>query len=207
MRRQMSKRAVLRLLDDLGAEGCTVTACLSAETLDARDYDHLLPESGPDRTRAVEVLSEVGQSGTGVAVFVSPERTVAIQPPFPLTVDVKAAGLVSNPILDLLDSEPVVGLVLLRLGRYAVAMLRGDKLLATKTDTRYVKNRHRAGRQLATPVRTQSRASGQGALRHDVPHHARRVRALSARDEPRDARRRKRDSERLRQTLSADAGP
>ena len=145
MRRQMSKRAVLRLLDELDAEGCAATVCVSTETLDARDYDHLLPESGPDRTRAVEVLSEVGQSGTGVAVFVSPERTVAIQPPFPLAVDVKAAGLVSNPILDLLDSEPVVGLVLLRLGRYAVAMLRGDKLLATKTDTRYVKNRHRAG--------------------------------------------------------------
>ena len=75
----------------------------------------------------------------------SPDRTVAIQPPFPLTVDARAAGMASRPVLDVFDSEPVVGLVLLRLGRYAVAVLRGDKLLATKTDTRYVKNRHRAG--------------------------------------------------------------
>ena len=50
-----------------------------------------------------------------------------------------------RPILDVLDSRPVVGIVLLRLGRYAVAVLRGNRLLATKTDTRYVKNRHRKG--------------------------------------------------------------
>ena len=31
------------------------------------------------------------------------------------------------------------------MGRYAVAVLRGDELIATKTDSRYVKSRHRAG--------------------------------------------------------------
>ena len=141
----MSKRAVRGVLDELAAEGCGATVCVSAEMLDARDYDHLLPESEPDRSRAAEALAEIGSSDTGVAVFVSPERTVAIQPPFPLAVDVRAAGAASKSILDVLDSEPVVGIVLLRLGRYAVAVVRGNRLLATKTDSRYVKNRHRAG--------------------------------------------------------------
>ena len=145
MRRQMSKRAVLRLLDELDTEGCTATVCVSAETLGARDYDHLLTQSEPDRSRAAEALADIGPSDTGVALFVSQGRMVAVQPPFPLAVDVRAEGISSKPILDSLDSEPVVGLVLLRLGRYAVAVLRGDKLLATKTDSRYVKNRHRAG--------------------------------------------------------------
>ena len=145
MRRQMSKRAMLRLLAEIEERGCTATVCVSAQTLGARDYDHLLPESEPDRSRAAQALADVGPSDTGIAVFVSPDRTVAIQPPFPLTVDARAAGMASRPVLDVFDSEPVVGLVLLRLGRYAVAVLRGDKLLATKTDTRYVKNRHRAG--------------------------------------------------------------
>ena len=145
MRRQMSKRAVLQLLDELAAEGCTATVCVSAETLGARAYDHLLPESEPDRSRAAEALATIGSSDTGVAVFLSPERTVAVQPPFPLNVDVGSEGVASKPILDILDSEPVIAVVLLRLGRYAVAVLRGDKLLATKTDTRYVKSRHRAG--------------------------------------------------------------
>ena len=143
--RQLSKRAVRGLLDELAAEDCAVTVCVSAETLGARNYDHLLPESEPERSQVAEVLAEGGLSDIGVAVFVAPERVVAVQPPFPLTVDVRAAGVEPKPILDVLDSEPVVGIVLLRLGRYAIAVLRGNKLLSTKTDTRYVKNRHRKG--------------------------------------------------------------
>ena len=130
---------------ELATEGCAATVCVSAETLDARDYDHLLPESEPERSRAAEALAEVGSSDTGGVVFVAPERTVAVQPPFPLATDARAAGVESRPVLDVLDSRPVVGIVLLRLGRYAVAVLRGNRLLATKTDTRYVKNRHRKG--------------------------------------------------------------
>ena len=34
---------------------------------------------------------------------------------------------------------------MIRLGRYAVGVLDGDALVASKTDTRYVKSRHRAG--------------------------------------------------------------
>ena len=132
-------------MDEFAAEGCAVTVCVSAETLGAQDYGHLLPESEPERSQAAEALAEVGSSDTGVAVFAAPERVVAVQPPFPLTVDVRAAGVESKPILDVLDSEPVVGIVLLRLGRYAIAVVRGNRLLATKTDTRYVKNRHRKG--------------------------------------------------------------
>ena len=143
--RWVSKRGVRGLLEELAGEGCTATVCVSAGTLGARDYDHLLPESEVDRSRAAEALAEAGSSDTGVAVFVATERTVAIEPPFPLAVDVRAVGAAPKPVLDVLDLEPVVGIVLLRLGRYAVAVLRGSKLLATKTDTRYVKNRHRKG--------------------------------------------------------------
>ncbi|MCE2458583.1 MAG: hypothetical protein J4G14_12345 [Dehalococcoidia bacterium] len=143
--RSISRNAVRGLLDELAAEDCAVTVCVSAETLGARDYGHLLPESEPERSQVAEALAEGGSSDTGVAVFAAPERVVAVQPPFPLTVDVRAAGLESKPILEVFNSEPVVGIVLLRLGRYAIAVLRGNKLLATKTDTRYVKNRHRKG--------------------------------------------------------------
>lgn len=145
MTRQLSKRAVRGLLDELDGEGCSATVYVSAETLGARDYNHLLPESEPERSRAAEALAEAGPSDTGVAVFVAPERTVAVQPPFPLAVDVRAAGPAPEPVLDVLDSRPVVGIVLLRLGRYAIAVVRGNRLLSTKTDTRYVKNRHRKG--------------------------------------------------------------
>ena len=47
----------------------------------------------------------------------------------------------------MLGSEPVIGVILLRLGRYAVGVLRGERLVASKTDSRYMKSRHRAGGQ------------------------------------------------------------
>ena len=53
----------------------------------------------------------------------------------------------AGPLRRLLGGEPVAGVVLLRLGRYAVGVLRGERLIASKTAGRYVKNRHRAGGQ------------------------------------------------------------
>ncbi len=63
MHRQMSKRAVRRLLEDLDSEGCAATVCISAQTRDARDYlqKHLLPESEPYKSRAAGALADIGQ--------------------------------------------------------------------------------------------------------------------------------------------------
>lgn len=147
--RQLPRPAILRLLDELGGEDCVSTVCVSAETLASADLAHLLPDADPERARALEVLSAAMSarqpSDTGMALFLTPTRTVAIRPPFPLDLDMTAAGFEPEPLRGLLASRPVVGVVLLRLGRYAVAVLRGNELLASKTATRYVKSRHRAG--------------------------------------------------------------
>ena len=145
--KQIGKRNVLRLLDDLDAEGCTASALISAGTLAERGTaDRLL---GPhlDSSLASRIIEVVGESDTGVAVFVKADQIVAVQPPVPLTTDARASGMLSEPLRELLGSSLVIGVVLLRLGRYAIGVLRGDKLLATKTDSRYMKNRHRAGGQ------------------------------------------------------------
>ena len=44
-----------------------------------------------------------------------------------------------------LGATYTVGVVLLRLGRFSVAVYKGDRLLSSKTDARYVKGRHHAG--------------------------------------------------------------
>ena len=144
--RQISRRGTRKLLSEIKASECTGTVCISAETLASRDYSHLLPEPGPERSRVLDVLSSTGKSETGVAIFMGPDSTIAVQPPFPMSSDVAAPEFLPDPITEVLDSsEQVVGVVLLRLGRYAIGLLRGDDLLATKTDSRYVKNRHRKG--------------------------------------------------------------
>ncbi|MCY4654194.1 MAG: Vms1/Ankzf1 family peptidyl-tRNA hydrolase [Dehalococcoidia bacterium] len=145
--RQISKKGVLGLLGDLEAEGCITSVCVSAQTLRARDFDHLLPESEEERSLVAAALEESGSADTGVAVFVTGDRVVAIRPPIPLDTDIRTARAHTDGLRRVLSSEPVIGVVLLRLGRYAVGVLRGESLIATKTDSRYMKNRHRAGGQ------------------------------------------------------------
>ena len=95
--------------------------------------------------RLAAVTSEIGASGTGLVVFLGEEQAKAIAPPLPLAANVTSEGFDTSQLAGLLASEPLIGVVLLRLGRYAVGVLRGDTLIASKSGSRYVKSRHRAG--------------------------------------------------------------
>ena len=93
----------------------------------------------------------------GVAAFRVGQTGVAFLPPFPLQPqppDVAAAtvaapvlhdGIHDGPLLNLLDGQYTVGVALVRLGRYAIAVYQGQQLAVSKTDTRYVKSKHHAG--------------------------------------------------------------
>ena len=91
------------------------------------------------------VVRQVGQSDTGLIVFQTGDTMVAVVPPFPVAADKLVDGIDATPLEEILDSDPAIGVVLLRLGRYAVEVLRGGTLVASKTGTRHVKSRHRAG--------------------------------------------------------------
>ena len=98
------------------------------------------PEGLPDNLRAAVALA--GESETGLALFVEDDRVTAVAPPFPLA---RGTGGAVEAVRGLLASRLKIGIVLIRLGRYAVGVLEGDRLVASKTGTRHVKNRHRAG--------------------------------------------------------------
>ena len=65
--------------------------------------------------------------------------------PFPSRKTGIADGNDASGLDEVYERDVTVGVVLLRMGRYAIGVVRGEKLLASKTDTRHVKNRHRAG--------------------------------------------------------------
>jgi hypothetical protein len=143
--RWAGSQGVQRLLDDLEASGNGVhTIYLTPE---ASDVSKFLPEEEPWRSQAESVIEQVGGSETGLALFLMQNRVVAVTPPFPLSSGMLADGVEAAPLRRLLNADLLVAVVMLRLGRYGVGVLRGDKLLATKTATRHVKSRHRAGGQ------------------------------------------------------------
>ena len=148
-RHSTGKARLLRLIDEIAEEGwCERTLYLTYDSLTARASEGRIvrPDRSDDETiRAVSLI--VGQSDTGMALFMGQGRAVVVCPSFPLQDDVTRSGFVSSPLLRLLETEYLVGIVLLRLGRYAVGVLQGDRLVASKTAGRYMKSRHRAGGQ------------------------------------------------------------
>ena len=123
-RRWVTRSGLRRLLDDLAR----TPDCLST---------HYLP---PGLASAL-----IGETETGAAVFVGESRSVAVVPPFPMEDCGSFEGIYAAPLTGAVEKDRLVGVLLVRLGRYAVGVVNSTGLVASKTDTRHVKNRHRAG--------------------------------------------------------------
>ena len=147
-RRRMSKRGALALLGDLESQDRHAAIFISADTLAAGDWRHLMPESEPQRSLAADAARGARDGGdVGLAIFAASDGAVSIRPPLPIAADSAAARADARPLRAMLESQPTIGVIMLRLGRFAVCVLRGERVIASKTDSRYMKNRHRAGGQ------------------------------------------------------------
>ena len=110
---------------------------------------YLLPgeiaESPEWRERLARLKGTPEESGCGLVGLRSGDRALVIAPPFPVSESSQHDGWNDVPLWSLLDAERTVGVVLVRLGRYSVAVYRGEGLSSSKTDSRYVKGKHHAG--------------------------------------------------------------
>ncbi len=137
---------MLRLLsevEDSGGYGRTI--CLTPESLVSWRQRGCAQDVAPEAAGLRDTLDAVGASETGALVFLGDRQAVGIAPPFPLAADRVSEGVDAAPLRELLSRDLLVGVALLRLGRYAVGVLEGERLASSKTASRYVKNRHRAG--------------------------------------------------------------
>lgn len=83
-------------------------------------------------------------SGTGLALVSHPDgRRAAIAPPFPFESEGRGAGFLREHML----RRRTVGIILLRLGHYAVCVGDDETAFSPKAGHRYVHGRHRAGGQ------------------------------------------------------------
>ena len=89
--------------------------------------------------------SRVLRSPTGVIAFRAGNEGLAVLPPFPLNNMWAGDMIYDRPLRTMLCAELTIGVALVRLGRYAIAIYEGQRLAVSKTDTRYVKGKHHAG--------------------------------------------------------------
>jgi hypothetical protein len=73
------------------------------------------------------------------------EAALTITPPFGLEHEGEYDVVRAEPLLEALAAEPRVAVLLVRMGGYAVGVFEGERLLASKVGTRFVKGRHKKG--------------------------------------------------------------
>lgn len=87
----------------------------------------------------------IEKSPTGAAIFGNSEHKYLILPPFPVAQTLLARELATENLQSLLMRDYLIGLVLVRLGAYAVGVCRGETLLTSKVGTGNIHARHKKG--------------------------------------------------------------
>ena len=91
------------------------------------------------------------------------DETIVVRPPFGLTHEHEYDRVRLAPLFEALAEDHVVAALLVRLGGYAVGVFDGERLVASKVGSRFVKGRHKKGGSSANRFRRrreeQARAS------------------------------------------------
>ena len=81
----------------------------------------------------------------GAVTFETADETIVVRPPFGLSHEGSYDSIAVEPLLEELFRDRVVAAVLVRLGGFAVGVFEGERLVASKVGSRFVKGRHKKG--------------------------------------------------------------
>lgn len=81
----------------------------------------------------------------GEARIASEAGELVVRPPFGLAHHAEYDRVRVSPLLEEIAEDHVVAVLLVRLGGYAVGVFEGERLVASKVGSRFVKNRHKKG--------------------------------------------------------------
>jgi hypothetical protein len=82
-----------------------------------------------------------------------PGETIVVRPPFGLAHASEYETVELGPLHEALQADHVVAALLVRLGGYAVGVFEGERLVASKVGSRFVKGRHKKGGSSANRFR------------------------------------------------------
>ena len=89
----------------------------------------------------------------GSARIETADETLTVTPPFGLSHEGEYASVELGPLFEALAREHTVAAILVRRGGYAVGVFEGERLVASKVGTRFVKGRHKKGGSSANRFR------------------------------------------------------
>jgi predicted RNA methylase len=118
------------------------------------------------RKRLAPLEGEPGRTSYagGIAQIEHAEETLLVRPPFGLVHEAEYDLVRLAPLFDALAEDHVVGALLVRLGGYAVGVLEGEQLVASKVGSRFVKGRHKKGGSSANRFRRRREGQAQALI-------------------------------------------
>jgi Actinobacteria/chloroflexi VLRF1 release factor len=81
----------------------------------------------------------------GSARIETDAEVIVVRPPFGLAHEGEHGRVELEPLFEALAADHVVAALLVRLGGYAVGVFEGERLVASKVGSRFVKGRHKKG--------------------------------------------------------------
>ena len=82
-----------------------------------------------------------------------PGEAVVVRPPFGLAHEAEYDTVRLAPLFEAMADDHIVAALLVRLGGYAIGVFDGERLVASKVGSRFVKNRHKKGGSSANRFR------------------------------------------------------
>jgi peptide subunit release factor 1 (eRF1) len=107
------------------------------------------------RKRLAPLEGEAGRTtyADGAVRIEVPAETIVVRPPFGLAHAREYETVVLAPLFEALEEDHMVAAVLVRLGGYAVGVFEGERLVASKVGSRFVKGKHKKGGSSANRFR------------------------------------------------------
>jgi Actinobacteria/chloroflexi VLRF1 release factor len=113
--------------------------------LPATELESLLKEINAPASVSAQLAEIITPSPTGASIFWGKKTRYLVVPPFPVQDKAIFQSFGAAPLLSLISHDYLIGLVLVRLGSYAIGVCRGDNLVNSKVGTGLIHGRHRQG--------------------------------------------------------------
>ena len=120
----------------------TIYLPLHLPTIELKESLKELPPSADNDDKLIDIYV---CSGTGAIIFWSAEKKYLVVPPFPIIEKRIIPSLDVAHLQSLLTRKYNIGIVLVRLGAYAIGTCRGEELMSAKAGTGLIHGRHRQG--------------------------------------------------------------
>src|SRR5437762_13264216 len=133
------------------------------------------------RKRLAPLAGEPGRTtyAGGEARIETAGELIVVRPQFGLAHEGEYEVVQLEALFEALAADHVVAALLVRLGGYAVGVFDGERLVASKVGSRFVKGRHKKGGSSANRFRRRREEASAGADRRSGGDRRPRARALA----------------------------